>query len=83
MWRSRCRIRLGHRLRKASGEADALRPREAVVGGEAELHPHVVGHEVVERQVRQAALLRVADHGFGPVAVGRGPARRCRCRAGR
>lgn len=51
-----------------SGETDLSSPHEQVVSGEAELHPGLVVHDVIERQVREAAGFGVADHvlGSGP-----------------
>ena len=73
---------LGCGASELPGAADLLGPGEQVVGGEAELHPHVVVDDVVEREVGEAGCFGVADHVLGArhaVAVGV-RARRCRRR---
>ena len=54
-----------------SDAADVAGPSEEVVGGEAELHPGFVVHDVVEGEVGEAGGLGVADDvlGAGEVAL--------------
>lgn len=60
---------LGSSSAELADAADLLGPGEQIVRAEAELHPHVVVDDVVERQVREPGRFRVADHVLGASAL--------------